>query len=701
MRGSVVTQGQGIMNVLAVGANTAYGRLADELSRQTRVSPLKLKLSGLAMQISRIGYVAAALVCLGYLFNVVIVDSSFDKVQIIEKLTDMSFVANNLMRALTLAITVIVVAVPEGLPMMITVVLSSNMKRMLSDNIMVRKLVGIETAGALNILFCDKTGTLTTGEQRVICVVDGGGRVYKKPSEASQNEALYRSLLMEGAYNCEAVLKDGRTVGGNATDRAFVKSFGRQEPFTSVRVLSTQPFDSVKKYSLAVIEEDGKRKVLIKGAPEILLSGVKRVLTEDGKTSTSFNKDLLFKRLREMTEKAQRVIAVVESDEVPDNMSRGDLTFVCLVGIRDKIRHDASKSVEKLRTAGISVVMLTGDNKETAAAVARECSIIGKYGNALVLTGAELAQMSDDEIATVLPSLAVVARALPSDKTRLVQIAQGLDLVAGMTGDGVNDAPALKIADVGFAMGNGTEVAKEAGDIVMLDNDLSYIVKTVVYGRTIFKSIRKFIVFQLTMNMCAVGISLIGPFIGIDTPITVIQMLWINIIMDTLGGLAFAGEAPNEDFLKEKPKRRKESLVNKYMAKQICIATLVTLAVCLFYMTSDFVRGYFEYLFDPVYYMSGFFCLFIFLGISNCFLARTPRINITSRLSLNKPFIFIMMGVSIIQLLMIYFGRSVFRTEALSFRHLMFVFALVAVGVLIQLALRIVMRLSGKNNGDY
>lgn len=700
MRGSVVTQGEGRMVVLTVGESTAYGKLAGELQEQTRTSPLKLKLSKLAVQISRIGYVAAAVVSLGYLFNIICIDSGFATDLMLAKITDLSFMMNALIHAITLAVTIIVVAVPEGLPMMITVVLSSNMKRMLADNIMVRKLVGIETAGGMNILFCDKTGTLTTGEQSVESIVTGSGTVCGSAKRISEFPEIYRCLLLNALYNTEAVYGRGKVIGGNATDRALVKYFCKGRVTSDAKLINKIPFDSTKKYSAAIIEEDGRKRVFIKGAPEILLAGVKSIYGDDGRITTSFDKEKIFKKLRSMTESAERVIAVVESSGLPAKISEGNFTFVCLIGIRDRIRKDAASSVEKLRGAGVQVVMLTGDNKETARAVASECSIITKYGGGLVLTSAELAKMTDEELSERFPEIAVVARALPSDKTRLVRIAQKRDMVAGMTGDGVNDAPALKIADVGFAMGSGTEVAKEAGDIVMLDNNLSYIVKTVVYGRTIFKSIRKFIMFQLTMNMCAVGVSLIGPFIGIDTPVTVIQMLWVNIIMDTLGGLAFAGEAPSEEFLKEKPKKRKENLVNRYMAAQIAFGALMTMSICIFFMKSEYIRRIFGYSARPVYFMSGFFCLFIFLGIANCFLARSQRINLTARLSKNKPFVFIMLAVSVIQLAMIYFGGSVFRTTPLRFSHLLFVFALVALSVLIELTRRIITRIIGKGRGD-
>ena len=215
-----------------------------------------------------------------------------------------------------------------------------------------------------------------------------------------------------------------------------------------------------------------------------------------------------------------------------------------------------------LKGAGIQVVMVTGDSPETAKAIALASGLMESLNDEAIITGDALSRISDEELASRLPKLRVVARALPSDKTRLVRVAQDQDLVVGMTGDGVNDAPALKLADVGFAMGSGTDIAKEAGDIVILDNDMEAMVKAVLYGRTIFKSIRKFIIFQLTMNLCAVGVTLLGPLFGVPSPITVIQMLWVNMIMDTLGGLAFAGEAPEKHTLTEKPKARREALLS-------------------------------------------------------------------------------------------------------------------------------------------
>ena len=314
-------------------------------------------------------------------------------------------------------------------------------------------------------------------------------------------------------------------------------------------------------------------------------------------------------------------------------------------------------------------MMITGDNSDTAEYVARKCGIIS-HGHELILSGSDLAKMDDEEVKRILPKLAVLSRALPPDKSRLLRIAQELELVVGMTGDGINDAPALKRADVGFAMGSGTEVAKEAGDVVILDNNLSSIVNAVLYGRTVFKSIRKFITLQLTMNLCAVGISMIGPFIGFDSPVTVVQMLWINIIMDTLGGLAFAGEAPDPSYMNEPPKRRDQPILNRYMIDQIVISGGLTIALYIFFLLSPNITSCFRHSPDKIYLLTAFFALFIFTSVLHCFNCRTDRIRLLSRLAKNKAFIFIMILICTVQIAFIYLGGSVLRTTPLIWKEL-------------------------------
>lgn len=691
-RGSVITSGQGIMRVLDVGSATLYGSLADQLKEETRESPLKLRLRTLAKTISRIGYFAAVLVAIGYFFNVIFVDSGFNWAVISAKLTNLSYMLRCLLQCMTLAVTIIVVAVPEGLPMMITVVLSANMKRMLKDRILVRKLVGIETAGSMDILFTDKTGTLTTGNQTVSLFMTGGGTEYKRFRDLG---ALRPAVGEQAIYNSDCYISGGKVLGGNATDRAL-GAFAREGSRESNEIIGKIPFDSKRKYS-AVRLSKGSRRVLIKGAPDLLIPRSVGYLREDGSVQYGSIPYDVTRRLHEFSRQAYRLIALAYCDQMPTENRFGDLILIGFAVIRDEIRKDAESSVEQLRRAGIQVVMLTGDHVETAEAIARRCKIITGMDRSLVLTSEELAAMSDDQVADILPHLAVLARALPEDKSRLVRIAQSRERVVGMTGDGINDAPALKIADVGFAMGSGTEIAREAGDIVLLDNNLAYIVRTVLYGRTIFKSIRKFIMFQLTMNFCAVAVSLFGPFIGIDTPVTVIQMLWINIIMDTLGGLAFAGEPPVKSSMEEAPKKRDEPLVNRYMAKQIAFAATFSVSVCILFLKLPIIREFFGFDQNKTPFLTAFFGLFIFLGVVNCFIARTPRINLFAHIRRNKGFCVIMAAVTVVQLLMIYFGGTVFRSVPLPLTKLLFVFALSLLIVPFELIRRLILRFRSGN----
>ena len=321
-----------------------------------------------------------------------------------------------------------------------------------------------------------------------------------------------------------------------------------------------------------------------------------------------------------------------------------------------------------INDAHIQTVMITGDNKETALNIAKE---VGLYkDNDVILTSDELNNLSDIEIKNILPKLKVVARALPQDKSRLVKIASSLGLVVGMTGDGVNDAPALKKADIGFAMGSGTEVAKEASDIVILDDNIKSIAAAILYGRTIFKSIRKFIIFQLTVNICAVTLSIIGPFIGVDTPVTVIQMLWVNMVMDTLAGIAFSYEPPLLEYMKELPKKKDEPILNKYMIHEILFTGAYSSILCIFFLKSSFIHQFFRNGVNDEYFMTAFFGLFIFISIFNAFNARTVRINLLANIIKNKVFLLTILFITIVQLILIYFGGELFRTAGLTISEL-------------------------------
>ena len=685
LRGCTVISGSGIIKVAKVGDGTMLGGISREIQTDTRSSPLKVRLEKLAGQISVLGYILAVIVALVYLFNIFVIDSAFDAEIIRFKLTSFSFLFSHLFHALTLALTVIVVAVPEGLPMMIAVVLSSNIKRMVRDNVLVRKPVGIEAAGSMNILFTDKTGTLTEGRLSVGEIFLGDGREFSSLRGLKKCERVYKNFILSAYANSSSIRgrnAEGKSdaLGGNSTDRAIMLSSMRAEgQKPSFTLIDRLPFDSFRKYSSALVNSDGRRLILIKGAPEKILPRVSGYIAETG-AIMPIRQGVCESVCRRLTSSGKRVIAIAEGDgeylrSCRDISAYDGLTLICLLTLEDRVRDEAARAVETLSDAGIGVVMITGDNRDTAANIANRCGII-RSGRDIVLTGGELALMSDAELKEVIPRLAVVARALPNDKSRLVRLSQELELVVGMTGDGINDAPALKRADVGFSMGSGTQVAKDAGDIIIIDNNLSSIAKAVLYGRTVFKSIRKFISLQLTMNLSAVGVSVICPFIGFDSPVTVVQMLWINIIMDTLGGLAFAGEAPLESYMKEKPKRRDEPILCGYMINEILFCGGATVALCIGFLKIPEISSVFRASSDNIYLLTGFFALFIFASVFNCFNSRTDRLKLFSGITKNRAFILIMAAVLVVQIIFVYLGGAVLRTAPLTLRELLVTAAL-------------------------
>ena len=662
-RGTVVYDGEALIRVDAVGDKTFYGNLASEIQDKEPISPLKLRLTKLAKTISIFGYIFAGLVALGYLFSVVFIENNFDIDKIVATISNGRVMFGHILYALTLSVTLIVVSVPEGLPMMITLVLSSNMRRMLKKNVLVRKLVGIETAGSLNILFTDKTGTLTKGKLEVIGLYLPNKVFINNVMELSSYRNYYDLVIPSLLYNNDSVydFDNNRVIGGNITDRAIM-DFIKMKKGDEYKVTDKVSFDSKNKYMISVVKGANNLR-LIKGAPEVIINACNTYYDVNGDKKIFKNKDEMFKKVDDYTKNGIRVLALAVSDDVLNLRSFRNVSFLGLVMIKDEVRKEAISGLEMVKAAGIQTVMVTGDNKNTASALAFELGLLSNDDD-IILTSDELAKMSDKDVKKILPKLKVVARSLPHDKSRLVNVARDLDLVVGMTGDGVNDAPALKKADVGFAMGSGTEVAKEASNIVILDDNFMSIVNAILFGRTIFKSIRKFIIFQLSVNICAVMVSLLGPFIGIDQPVTVIQMLWINMVMDTLAGVAFAYEPPLIEYMNEKPKKKGEHIVNKYMFNQIIVMGLYTSLLCLLFLKLPSISNLFEQ--NGGHLMTAFFGLFIFCSIFNSFNARTHRINIFSNIFKNKAFLIVILFIVIIQIYLIYYGGEVFRTVGLS-----------------------------------
>lgn len=655
--GTVVYSGNALMLVRSVGDNTFYGKMAMELQDDNTESPLRIRLTKLAQSISKIGYICSLLVAGSYLIYMVVISNNFDKNLIVSTLTNGRVMFGYVLDALTLCVTIIVVSVPEGLPMMITLVLSSNMKRMLKDNVLVRKLIGIETAGNINVLLTDKTGTLTKGKLSVVGLMDGEGNTF----EYVNSHGEYKKMLgMSMAINNESSYdkKSGNIIGGNITDRAILEYSGMVSD--NYEIIKQEVFDSKKKYMYTKIRMNGHTYNLVKGAYEVVGKMCNSYYDKVGIKHTIRDNSYIDRKIKSMSMNMMRILllAINEDRETINNM-----TLVGFVILKDEVRENVKEGIRLVDEASIHTIMITGDNRETAKAVAEDIGLI-KGSNDLVITSNEMNNMSDEMLRKKFHDIKVIARAMPQDKSRLVNIAKSLDLVVGMTGDGVNDALALKKADVGFAMGSGTEVAKEASDIVILDDNFYSITNAILYGRTIFKSIRKFIICQLTINLCSLLVSIIGPFIGIPVPITVIQMLWINMIMDTLSGFAFSYEPALPEYMKELPKKKNENIINGYMANQIITTGLVSSVICIIFLKSRIINQIFG---DDL--LTAFFGLIIFISIFNSFAARTHRLNILANIIKNKVFIGVITFVIGMQIYLIYYGGSLFRTNGLTIRE--------------------------------
>ena len=690
-RGTVVYSKEALMQTKAVGEATFYGKMTQELQEKNPDSPLKLRLRKLAGTISIIGYISAALVSFSYLFSEVVVQNNFVIENIIKTLTNFPLMFKYILYALTLSVTIIVVAVPEGLPMMITLVLSSNMKKMLKNNVLVRKLVGIETAGSLNILFTDKTGTLTKGKLEVASLLTGDKKEFTHEKELSTYTNYNKNLKYACVYNNSSYFDDNHhPVGGNITDRAIL-DFIKSPIIGNVKKLKSVPFDSTKKYSSTILNLDNPTNY-IKGAPEKLLPLCTTYLSIDGNKKTLVSTDAIMSDIKNKTSNGIRAILLAYNDNYHyEELNR--LTLIAILYLKDEVRKEAIDGIELVKSAGIQTVMITGDSKETALSVAKEINLITSEDD-IAITSKELEVLSDEEVKKILPNLRVVARSLPQDKSRLVRISEELGLVTGMTGDGVNDAPALKKADVGFAMGSGSEVCKEASDIVILDDNFLSITKAILFGRTIFKSIRKFIIFQLTINLCAVSLSIVGPFIGVETPVTIVQMLWINMIMDTLAGIAFSYEPPLKSYMYEKPKKKEEAIINKYMYGEILFTGIYSSLLCLIFLTSNSLKSLYRYDPNDKYFMTAFFALFIFMGIFNSFNARTTRINILSNITKNKAFLIVTLIIIIVQLYLIYYGGELFRAFGLTLKEIQITILLAATVIPIDWIRKIIIKRS-------
>lgn len=661
-RGAVVFNGEGIMEITKVGMKTMMGAMAEDMADDEVESPLKVKLAKLASQISMFGYIGSVVIALALLAHKVVIAGGFA-----------DYFANggvmvfkDVLEAIMLAVVIVVMAVPEGLPLMIAIVLMRNTAKMLQNNVLVRKPIGIETAGSLNILFSDKTGTITKGELEVVEFFDGNLKdSYKDGSKIKEMMALCIGKNTGSMFDA-----NGKVIGGNATDKALLNFLTQAEmnKLEDLNVEKSQGFNSANKYSASQLSG----KTVYKGAPERLLTKATKMLDENGNV-VAIDKKKINDKIDRLAERAMRVLsfAYSESELIEDTLP-DDLVMVGFVGIRDDVRPEAKQAIKEVQNAGVQVVMITGDRKETAVAIAKEAGLLNSKSD-VALTSEELNKMSDKEVKAILPNLKVIARALPTDKSRMVKLAQELNLVCGMTGDGVNDAPALKRADVGFAMGSGTDVAKEAGAIVILDDNFKSIENAILYGRTIYNNILKFIKFQLTINVGAVAVCAIAPFFGIEEPLKITHILWINLVMDGLGALALGSEPALKKYMLEKPKSRTQSIVSAKMMNQILFAGVWVAVLSFAFLKAPFFINMFA---NTEEHMTAYFSMFVLCAVFNGFNVRSNTINIFEHIKENMSFLKVMGVIVIVQAALTLVGGELFSCTPITVKHWLVIIAM-------------------------
>ena len=547
--------------------------------------------------------------------------------------------------------------------MMNSLVQSMNTESMYKKNILVSHKAAFSDSAYMNLLFSDKTGTITEGNLSLVEFITGDGEIADKLLNADFIDAI--------TVNNLAKVSEGKAIGSNNMDRALLSyalanNTKPDEDEIEKRVKENNGFDSEKKCAIVELN-DGV--VYWKGATEQIIDDITHYETADGsiKDFTAADKEKVIKQMEAQAKRTMKLLSVAK-------IADGKKILLAVLCLRDNVRKDAIETVEVLNGAGIQVVMVTGDAEETATAIAKEAGILVDEKNDVVLTHEELEKMSDEELKKELPHLKVVSRAKPLDKKRLVSIAQQLDNVCGMTGDGVNDAPALKQADIGFAMGDGTAVAQEAGDVVILNNSLTSIKDCVLNSRTMAKSVGKFLIFQLTVNISTLLMNILAPILGWTEPFSIVQILWINLIMDTLAAMAFGGEPILDRYMDEKPAKRTDNILTGYIKSAIGVSAIfITLGSILILENVGGITSFVmpEGCKNPELYEKTFmFAFFIYSIILNSLNTRSERFNLFEHISENKNFGLVMGAIFVLQTIIIQIGGPVFDTTMLSVKAL-------------------------------
>ncbi|KAK2969950.1 hypothetical protein RJ640_008290 [Escallonia rubra] len=703
MSGCMVADGAGTMLVTGVGINTEWGLLMASISEDTgEETPLQVRLNGVATFIGIVG-LAVALCVLAVLLARFFTGTSRNSdgtIQFVRGRTSVGATVDGVIKIFTAAVTIVVVAVPEGLPLAVTLTLAYSMKKMMADNALVRRLSACETMGSATTICSDKTGTLTLNQMTVVEAYVARQKI-DPPEDISQLNAVVLSMLNESiAQNTAGSVfssKDGGgiEVSGSPTEKALLHwgvKFGMK--FDIVRSESTvfhvSPFNSTKKRGgVAVRRSDSQVHAHSKGAAEIILASSTRYLDTNG-CLQSIDKDMGFfnEAIEDMAARSLRCVAIAyrtcENDQIPADeeqlaqwqLPEDDLVLLAIVGIKDPCREGVKDAVKLCTDAGVKVRMVTGDNLQTAKAIAVECGILASDADATepnVIEGRTFRELSEKEREHVAKRISVMGRSSPNDKLLLVQALRKQGEVVAVTGDGTNDAPALHEADIGLAMGiQGTEVAKESSDIIILDDNFASVVKVVRWGRSVYANIQKFIQFQLTVNVAALVINVVAAISSGDVPLNTVQLLWVNLIMDTLGALALATEPPTDHLMHRTPVGRREPLVTNIMWRNLIMQALYQVGILLvfnFAGTSILNLAHDGTGHANMVKNTLIFNAFVLCQIFNEFNARKPdELNVFSGVTKNHLFIAIVGTTFVLQIIIIEFLGKFFSTVRLDWK---------------------------------
>lgn len=653
--GTTVMSGEGKMIVADVGVNTVNGDTLVKM--QTLEAPktaLDIALDNLSDFISKWGTIAAV-ITFAVLTISGIVQVGFGKYFSGGVLNIIQKIAQNF----SVALTIIVAAVPEGLPLIVKLVTKQNVKTMEKFNILAKNPGKIPELAYVDIICTDKTGTLTTGIMTPKKIIDGFG------NEVNKDSVLWNNIKANISLNNSATFdSENNITGGNSIDRA-VLSLVNPETYADIQkkypVKLKQVFNSSNKYS-AFTTKDGI--TYYKGAPEKLIEHCTKVMDSSGEIIENNDNDTLNNAITAMTSNAMRCIAVTMVDgDLVENEIPNDMTFLGIIGVVDPVRDEVPSAVKTAHKAGIQVIEITGDCIETAVAVATECGIY-KDGD-LALTNDEFEAMSDDEVKSIIPRLRVISRCSPNTKLRLVTLAQEIGKSVAMTGDGVNDSPALKRADVGFGMQGGSDVAKEASDIVLTDDNFASVVKAVELGRTFMHNIMMFLEFQLPINISLLILSVIYPMIATGALLASVQILIVNIIMDSLNSLSFGGEPPKDEYMTEKPIKKGSGLFIRGAKKRIAISTVAFIALYGIITFSPIANMFAS----ETEAMTARFALLCFMAVFNGFNIRTEHINLFNGIGKNKLFSAIAIGIFVMTFALCNFAENLIKVTALDFKH--------------------------------